>query len=142
MDGAPHDPVAVRSVIVILACDDVARSREFYVRAFGWKVGADFPVYVEMEAATGVRVGLYLREGFAKNTGEPPAPRPARGTTASEIYLYVDDVTAAFARLLAAGGRPLSRPAPRVWGDEAGYVADPDGNVVAVARPLAEPPNS
>jgi hypothetical protein len=34
--------------------------------------------------------------------------------------------------------RPAAQPrAERGWGDEAAYFADPDGNVVAVARRLA-----
>jgi catechol 2,3-dioxygenase-like lactoylglutathione lyase family enzyme len=128
----------VRHVLVILACGDVARSRAFYLGVFGWKVVVDLPVYVEMVVPTGLRVGLYRREGFAANTGEPPSPAPAEGTTATELYLRVDDVPAALARLLANGARLLSAPSPRPWGDEAAYVADPDGNVVAVSRPLGE----
>ncbi len=37
-------------------------------------------------------------------------------------------------RAIAAGARELSPLAPRDWGDEAAYFADPDGNVLAVAR--------
>jgi uncharacterized glyoxalase superfamily protein PhnB len=87
-----------------------------------------------MEVPTGLRVGLYARTGFAANTGEAPAGRPKVGTTACELYLRVDDPEAALERLVAAGARLLSRVAPRSWGDEAGYAADLDGNVVAVSR--------
>jgi len=38
--------------------------------------------------------------------------------------------------LEAAGARLLSAAAPRDWGDEAAYFADPDGNVLVVARPV------
>jgi predicted enzyme related to lactoylglutathione lyase len=133
----PTAPVAVHHVLAILACDDVARLKAFYVAAFGWRATVDLPVYVELHVPTGLRVGLYERAAFARNTGEPPAPRPASGTTSAELYLRVDDVAVAFARLLELGGRALSPPAPRPWGDEAAYVADPEGNVVAVARPPA-----
>lgn len=127
--------VLVRHVLLVLACDDVARAKAFYVSVFGWRATVDLPVYVELDVPTGLRVGLYARPGFARNTGEPPAARPAEGTTACELYLRVDDVEAALARLVAAGGRLLSAAALRPWGDLAGYVADPDGNVVAVSRP-------
>jgi uncharacterized glyoxalase superfamily protein PhnB len=40
-------------------------------------------------------------------------------------------------RLTAAGARVLSPVAPRDWGDDAAYFADPDGNVIVVARPIA-----
>src|SRR5207244_3574714 len=46
----------------------------------------------------------------------------------------------ATASLVAAGARPLSPRAPRVWGDEAAYFADPDGHVVAVSRHLGVSP--
>jgi catechol 2,3-dioxygenase-like lactoylglutathione lyase family enzyme len=130
--------VPVRHVLVVLACDDVARSKAFYEAVFGWRVIVDLAVYVELEVPTGLRVGLYARTGFASNTGEAPAGRPPTGTTACELYLRVDDPEAALERLAAAGARLLSRVAPRVWGDEAGYAADLDGNVVAVSRPLDE----
>jgi uncharacterized protein len=125
----------VRHVLLVLACDDVARSKAFYGDVFGWRVVVDLPVYVEMEVPTGLRVGLYTREEFSRNTGEPSAPTPTRGTTASELYLRVGDVDAALARLVASGARLLSPAQRRNWGDVAGYVADPDGNVVAVSRP-------
>ena len=57
----------------------------------------------------------------------------ARGT---ELYVMVDDLALAIVRLRKARARPLSRRAPREWGHEAAYFADPDGNVVAVARAL------
>jgi predicted enzyme related to lactoylglutathione lyase len=126
----------VRRVLLVLSCEHVARARAFYERAFGWPVKADLPVYVEMEVPTGLRVGLYARDLYAGNTGEPAAPAPRDGTSACELYLYVDDPQAALDRLVAAGGRLLTPVSPRRWGDEAGYVADPEGNVVAVARPL------
>jgi predicted enzyme related to lactoylglutathione lyase len=128
--------IRVRRVLLVLSCEDVARAKAFYVRALGWQVKADLPVYVEMAAPTGLRLGLYARDLYAANTGEPPPSAPRVGTTACELYLYVDDPRAALQRLVAAGGRILTPVAPRRWGDEAGYAADPEGNVVAVARPL------
>ncbi len=135
--SAPPPPPLVRHVLLVLACDDVLRLRDFYVGVFGWRATVDLPVYVELDVPTGLRLGLYAREGFARNTHASPAPRPTEGTTASELYLRVDDVPAALARLVAAGGRLLSPVHPRPWGDEAAYVADPEGNVVAVACPIA-----
>ena len=118
------------------AFDRLARARAFYTHAFGWEVKVDLPVYVEMEVPTGLRVGLYAREWYEGNTREPSAAAPRTGTTACELYLRVDDPRAALERLVAAGGRRLAPVEPRRWGDEAGYAADPEGNVVAVAREL------
>ena len=61
---------------------------------------------------------------------------PAGAITATELYLRVDDLAAAVEALAAAGARLLSPAAQRDWGDEAAYFADPDGNVLVVARPV------
>jgi catechol 2,3-dioxygenase-like lactoylglutathione lyase family enzyme len=86
-----------RLVLVILAVDDATRAAAFYRAAFGWRARVELPHYVELEGG-GVRVGLYRRDGYARNTGAAPA-------------------------------------APREWGDDAAYLADPDGHVIAIARP-------
>ena len=119
--------------IVILAVDDVERASAFYRAAFGWRVRAAVPVYVELDTGGGTAVALYLRSGFGANTGAAALASPTTGTTATELYVRVDDLDDAVRRLSAAGARELSAAAPRPWGDTAAYFADPDGNVVAVA---------
>ena len=123
-----------RHVLTILAVDDLPRATRFYRAALGWEQTVDTPAYVEL--AGGMRLGLYLRDSFARNTGVPPQSRPVQGTTSTEIYLHVDDVAEAAERLRVAGAVELSPVAARPWGDEAAYFADPAGNVVVVARPL------
>jgi uncharacterized glyoxalase superfamily protein PhnB len=82
------------------------------------------------------RLGLYERTAFGRNTGQAPGTTPDGALTGTELYFYPDDLRAAIARLEAAGARELSALAKRDWGDEAAYFADPDGNVLVVARPL------
>lgn len=123
----------MRTHLVILAVADLARAKAFYDAAFGWPINADVPVYREYMVAPGFGVGLYLRSAFAVNTDAVPASVPAGATTSTELYIRVDDIGPAVARLKKAGARLLSPAAKRVWGDEAAYFADPDGNVVVVA---------
>ena len=59
-------------------------------------------------------------------------------TVPAELYFHMADLDAAIARLKEAGARELSALSPRPWGDEAAYYADPDGNVLAVARPVPD----
>ncbi|MGC4116015.1 MAG: VOC family protein [Myxococcales bacterium] len=129
--------MTARHVLTILAVGDLARARTFYREAFGWRQPVDVPVYAEFELPGGMRLGLYQREGFARNTGQAPAVTPPGAISATEIYLHVDDLPAAVARVQAAGAKLLSPMAKRDWGDEAAYFADPDGNVLVVARPVA-----
>ena len=123
----------MRTHLVVLAVADLARSKAFYSAAFGWRLGHAESVYAEFRVAPGFGVGLYLRSAFSANTGVVPSGVPAEATTSTEIYIRVDDLPAAVARMGKAGARLLSPAAKRVWGDEAAYYADPDGNVVVVA---------
>lgn len=129
-------PTLARHVLTILAVRNLARSTAFYRAGFGWPLRVEAPVYVELELPDGRGLGLYTRDGYAKNTGEMPAAVPEGAITGTELYFHVDDVEVALQRLVAAGASVLSPAAPRDWGDVAAYVADPDGNVVVVAKPV------
>jgi uncharacterized glyoxalase superfamily protein PhnB len=97
----------------------------------------DVPVYAEFRLPDGMRVGVYERRGFGRNTGEVPLCAPDGALLPCELYLYADDPVALCARVQSAGGRLLSALTPRDWGDEVAYLADPCGNVLAVARASA-----
>lgn len=119
--------------LVILATDDVERAERFWTRAFGWPVAVRVPPYRELALPDGMRLGLYQRDGFGANTGATAARPPPIGTTATELYVVVEDLASAVAALREAGATELSAAGPRAWGDTVAYFADPDGNVVAVA---------
>ncbi len=127
----------MRHAITILAVDDVARAAAFYVEALGATPRLDVGVYAELDLPAGPALGVYLRGGFERNTGRAATPPAAGATTSTELYFRVDDVDAALARAIAAGAALLSPGAPRPWGEDVAYVADPDGNVLAFARASA-----
>lgn len=126
---------AVRHVLTILAVERLAESVAFYRAAFDWQLVVETPVYVELLLPGGQRLGLYQREGFARNTGQAPMLTPRGELAPCELYFFADDLPAALKKMRAAGARELSPLAPRPWGDEAAYYADPDGNVLVLARP-------
>ena len=126
-------------VHVILGVADAQRSAAFYESVFGWTRNpavAHYSNYVELRQGDDGWLGLYERDGFARSAGADVVATANGHQTATEIYVRVDDVQPLIERLGAAGARPLSPLAPRDWGDEAAYFADPDGNVVAVAQYL------
>ena len=127
-------PTNARLSLIILAVYELSRARRFYAEAFGWTETVATPVYVEFTLPDGMRLGLYLREGFSRNTGAPVTARTPHHTTATELYLAVDDLDASVARLGELGARCLSPTAERPWGDLAAYFEDPEGNVLVVAR--------
>lgn len=128
----------MRHAITIFAVLDVARAARFYETVFGARRRVDVDVFVELDMPDGPAVGLYQRDGFARNTGRRTAPSAPGTTTSTEIYFRVADVEDAVARALAAGAAMLSPAASRPWGEVVAYVADPDGNVLAFACPPAE----
>jgi predicted enzyme related to lactoylglutathione lyase len=77
-------------------------------------------------------------EDVARNTGVGPVATPAGAIAPTELYLRVDDLSDAVGRLADAGARLLSPASPRDWGDTVAYLADLDGNVLAVAEPGRE----
>lgn len=129
-----------RHALTILAVADLTRSVQFYREAFGWPITVEVPVYVELALPDERRLGLYDRQAFAANTGLLPTPVAKDQITGTEIYLHCDPLQPAIDRLEALGARRLSAVSPRPWGDEAAYYADPDGNVVVVARPVSSKP--
>jgi catechol 2,3-dioxygenase-like lactoylglutathione lyase family enzyme len=127
----------VAHVLTILAVSDLARARRFYDALLGWPATVDTPVYVELTHPGGMRVGLYVREGFGRNVGRAPIAVEGHDLHAAELYFRTADPLAVAARAAELGGRSLSELAPRDWGDEVLYLADPDGHVIALARPIA-----
>lgn len=121
--------------LVIFAVDDVETAATFYRDAFAWEPTVNTPAYVELALPAGIRFGLYDRRGFAKNVGEQPLP--SAGIGSAELYIYVDNLDEACSRLRRAGARELSAAAARDWGDVVAYFADPDRNVIALARPIS-----
>jgi lactoylglutathione lyase len=124
---------------VIFAVSDLQRSLAFYERAFGWPRNdrIDYSNYVELIPPDGGTLGLFERAGYAGLVGAEPAEVEDGAVAPAYAYFRVESLDAAVAGLEAAGGRPLSAPAPRSWGETAAWFADPDGNVVAVAGPSA-----
>ncbi len=128
-----------RHTLTILAVDDLDKAVRFYDEAFGWPLAVRVPVFAQYALPSGMSLALYERHGFGVNTGQVPEVIAAGGLAPTELYFESEDPAAAAARLHEAGARQLSALAPRPWGDEVAYFADPWGNVLAVARSLPDP---
>jgi lactoylglutathione lyase len=79
-------------------------------------------------------------KGIAKIlSGKTPHPSARRGIPGCELYLYTDDIDILFARAINAGAKAINQIQDRDWGDRVGYLADPDGHIVAFASPIKTP---
>lgn len=116
-------------VLTILAVSELEVAAAFYRAAFGWPLRVEAPVYREFELPGGGRFGLYQQEGYERNLQHPVA-----SVRSAELYFSCADPASEAERLLALGARLVSPLAPRPWGDEVVYLADPDGYVLALAR--------
>ena len=83
------------------------------------------PAYVEF------RIGDYQHELGIIDRRFAPAPRPDRAGGAV-IYWHVDDVEAAFDRLLSLGATAHEKPIERGPGFVTASVVDPFGNILGV----------
>jgi uncharacterized glyoxalase superfamily protein PhnB len=124
------------SVLFILYVADQRRSTDFYQQVLQREPILDVPGMTEFRLNDGAVLGLMPEAGITRIIGSDPDPASGNGIPRAELYLPVDEVETAIARLLAAGGILLSAPARRSWGDHAGYGMDPDGHVIAFARQI------
>lgn len=114
---------------ITLYSDDVPRAMRFYAglgftETFRYAPAGE-PVHVEL-----------VLDGFTLGIADIDAARSDHGLSPSvdgqaiELVLWCDDTDAAFARLTAAGAKPLSQP--HDWLDDlrVAWVADPDLNPI------------
>jgi uncharacterized glyoxalase superfamily protein PhnB len=114
-------PKGFHSVTPYLTVPGLAKTIEFLKQAFGAEVKEI------MEAGGAIRHAEVKIGDSPIMMGEPDpkgpyAPRPCN------LYLYVPDVDAVYARAIAAGGKSLREPKDEFYGDRGAGVEDPSGN--------------
>jgi lactoylglutathione lyase len=133
--------VAYTSAFPIVHTDDLSRLVAFYADVMRLPVTyrfpkdgvAEFVVVAVGEAA----IGLGTYAGVERLAGPQP-----RGGRALELCFYTDDLDEDLDRLRQAGAQVLREPEVQPWGERMAYVADPDGNLLMLARRLSRRDNS
>jgi predicted lactoylglutathione lyase len=128
-------PVPPRVSLVTLGVKDVARSTAFYV-ALGWPLSsASVPGDVSFFKTAGGLLALWNEDLLAEDAGLPSAPPADRRGRALAINLESrEEVDAALAAAVAAGGRITRAAQATDWGGYNGYFADLDGHLWEVAH--------
>lgn len=122
----------------ILYVADQDASKRFYAQILGLAPVLDVPGMTEFLLAENCKLGLMPNRGIAKIIGEVlPHPEQGTGIPRAELYLRVDNAEERVGRALRAGAKAVSPVGLRDWGDRVGYVADPDGHVIAFAEEKA-----
>jgi catechol 2,3-dioxygenase-like lactoylglutathione lyase family enzyme len=119
-----------RIAAVTLATRDMGRAVRFY-RTLGFEVAHGG----EAAAFTSFRVGA----GHLNLIVPPPG---RSWSWWGRVILYVADVDAHYARVVAAGLRPEAPPRDAEWGERYFHLADPDGHELSFAHPLRTRPGS
>lgn len=111
------------------------RAKLFYQKILGLNPVLDVPGMTEFELSPGLKLGLMPESGINKIlAGKTPSPTTGSGIPRCELYLKRGNVKELYQKALEAGAIAISEPANRDWGDEVGYVADPDGHIIAFAH--------
>ncbi len=125
----------INKSITILYVADQNRSKEFYKKVLAIDPFLDVPGMTEFKITETHELGLMPEKGIAKILGDAvPNPSTGNGIPRCEVYLYVDEPEVYFERALQAGAKLINNIELRDWDDHVGYVADPDGHVIAFAR--------
>ena len=117
----------------ILFVADIERSIRFYRDVIGLPFKFANESYGEF-ATEGAKFALFARSHLPELIGRSAPPGEAPWPQ-GEVAFMVEDVDSEHERLLAAGVPVLAPPTDRPWGERTLHVADPDGNVVELARP-------
>ena len=135
-ESAVPVPAAPRFILYVR---DQERARAFYEAALAVAPRLHVPGMTEFALPGGAVLGLMPEAGIRRLLPSLPDPTLARGGPRAETYLVVASPSACLERALEAGATELSPVRPRDWGDDVGYCLDPDGHVLAFARPTPAP---
>ena len=127
-----------RLAYAILYVSDLERSIRFYRDVIGLPFRFGTESYAEF-ATEGAKFSLYARNQLPELIGRE-VPAEQAPWPQGEVVFFVEDVDAEYRRLVLAGVSVLAPPTDRPWGERTLHVADPDGNVVELARPKPRDP--
>jgi PhnB protein len=121
-------PPGFHTVTAGLCVRDTAKAIDFYEHAFG------ATELVRMAAPDGPIMHAEIKIGDSIVFLSDEKPEMGRsspqtvGRPTGALYLYVENVDAAFKQAIDAGARELMAPSNMFWGDRFAQVADPFGH--------------
>ena len=122
---------------LVLSVSDVDRAKAFYGEAFGWQPHLESPgEYAELQLPDNDWLGLYREDRYAASAGTPVEELKRGRYGGAELLRPGRGPRRRHGVAPPSGREVTSSLARRGWGHEAAYFSDPDGNIVAVARPV------
>lgn len=131
---AKNNFMETASPIFILYVASQESSKEFYRSVLLIDPILDVLGMTEFMITRHSKLGLMPENNIAVLLGNTvPHPSTGNGIPRSELYLYVENPQAYYARAILFGAKPISELQKRSWGDKAAYCADIDGHIIAFA---------
>jgi PhnB protein len=127
----PAKPAQYHTVTPTLLVGGAAQLIEFAAAVFGAEEIERFPGPDGLVLHAEIRLG-----DSVVMVADPVGTEPLPGA----LYIYVDDVDAAYERALAAGAAPLAPPEDQFYGARVARLRDPFGNLWAVATHIEDVP--
>lgn len=121
----------------ILYVDDVARTIDFFERAFGLTRGMLHPSGDYGELATGETKLSFSSKRLMRELGKSPGQATPEAPV-FEIAFETDDVPSAVAKAQEAGATLLQAPREEPWGQTTAYVTEQNGFLVEICTPVKE----
>jgi catechol 2,3-dioxygenase-like lactoylglutathione lyase family enzyme len=119
---------------LVLVVTDLDRSVRFWRDVLGVEHQHTSGDYAQLRLGD-TRLGLFV-EGAMSDTLGREVRVPTMGAAGFEVGFVVDDIDDVYAQLVADGAEAVTAPADRPWGQRTAYVADPDGYLIELVRPL------
>jgi catechol 2,3-dioxygenase-like lactoylglutathione lyase family enzyme len=123
------------SFSTMLSVRDLARSEQFYVRHFGFRVTERLDALSRLERAG---VSIYLVTESPPTDDKPGvtlAPPATYARPPVNLIFRVNDVRATYSALVETGLRFLTPPQQPPWGGWRCFVQDPDGYLIEIEQP-------
>ena len=131
--AANPTPEGYHTVTPYLTVDDASAAIDFYGRAFGATERMRMPGPDGKIAHAELQIGdspVMLADPFPQATSQPPKEL---GGTSGGVFLYVEDVDAAFQQAVDAGATVTMPLEDMFWGDRFGSLLDPFGHSWSLA---------
>lgn len=139
MTTAKHIPHGYHAITPNLVVSGGAKAIDYYQRAFGAEELVRMPkpgggiLHAELKIADSV---FMLGEEMPEMGTRSPE---AFGGSPVGLYVYVENVDAAWDRAIKAGGEPVLPPTDMFWGDRTCRLKDPFGHNWSLAQHVSDP---
>jgi len=125
--------MSLQVTTIMLAVEDLARSKKFYVEGLGCTLDQDYPQFVKLTLGDGSSsLAFYPREAAAQDAGVSSEGSGFRGVSFHYIVSSPEEVNDVMSKAVAAGGAVVKAATAVQWG-YGGYFSDPDGYLWKVA---------